>query len=234
MPTLDDSQSSGSELKFGLNSRLLFDDVMKTDSKRGWEPLPPLTWVKPSPKRAFEVVHRLWNDPEIRRQYRLHLRNGKRSKEQLIDIPVQSEHTEPAWMIDEIEYHPEMPLADFHIERNAGKGHTARREQNGVNDFGAQKRFWEDIIFKDKRKFQDRQTRKDRELSSDKRAWEIIELKRTFPEIHSEKPTVADRLDEDSEASPARLKLMQDVIDDMYGQLQAQDMYSYLDNVAGE
>ncbi|WAQ95482.1 hypothetical protein MAR_028172 [Mya arenaria] len=74
--------------------------------KRGWESIRGLVSFprKLSPKRALAMVRNLWRIPEIREKYKALLREGKRSDEQLVNVPVQSGDDNPTWMMDEIEY----------------------------------------------------------------------------------------------------------------------------------
>ncbi|KAH3871507.1 hypothetical protein DPMN_034710 [Dreissena polymorpha] len=118
-------QEYGSEL--ALYSR----NTDKTNVKRGWEDIafvldekPPRKrgWEvisdeisalvgHPVLKRALEMVREMWQIPEIRERYMEYVRAGKRSKESVVNVPVQSGSMNQKWMIDQIGYDDEgMPL----------------------------------------------------------------------------------------------------------------------------
>ena len=192
-------RETNSDSSFERNE-LLFENDMKSDSKRGWEDV-ALSWRRINPKRALEVVNRLWNSPAIRRQYIHYLRNGKRSKEVMENIPVQSDNVDPTWMIDEVGYYP----ADYPDSQNdaqyddqvpkefANEGkrgwedieHLRKRGWEDIAHLG--KREWEDIEHLGKRGWEDiahllgKKRRSENSFSSyGKRGWEPINLKRTF------------------------------------------------------
>ena len=170
-------RETNSDSSFERNE-LLFENDMKSDSKRGWEDV-ALSWRRINPKRALEVVNRLWNSPAIRRQYIHYLRNGKRSKEVMENIPVQSDNVDPTWMIDEVGYYP----ADYPDSQN-----DAQYDDQVPKEFANEgKRGWEDIEHLGKRGWEDiahllgKKRRSENSFSSyGKRGWEPINLKRTF------------------------------------------------------
>jgi len=149
-------RETNSDSSFERNE-LLFENDMKSDSKRGWEDV-ALSWRRINPKRALEVVNRLWNSPAIRRQYIHYLRNGKRSKEVMENIPVQSDNVDPTWMIDEVGYYP----ADYPDSQNDAQyddqvpKEFANEGKRGWEDIEhLRKRGWEDIAHLGKREWED-------------------------------------------------------------------------------
>lgn len=144
-------------------------DQLWKSPKRGWEDIPSLGST--NPKRALEVVNRLWKSPKIREIYRQYLRNGKRSKEEFEEIPVQTDNTDPTWMIDEIGYYTD----EYPPELEKNDGSDAKIES-------FPKRGWESIPF-----FHGNGRKRSQysEDTDDKRAWEPIHWKRTVSDDES-------------------------------------------------
>lgn len=118
--------------RFGRTLRNI-DNTLAAKSKRGWEDF-PIAWRR-SPKRALDVVRRLWRMPEIRKKYINFLKNIKRSDEVLENTPVQTDKADPTWMWDEVGYD---------VEEDTG----AEQSKNGLIKHLLQKpakRGWEDL-----------------------------------------------------------------------------------------
>ena len=68
-------------------------------TKRGWDVIEKI-WQPQFPKRAWEFVDRVWKIPRFRKKYLRYLQPDKRSKEVVVNVPVQPQpETESA-------YHP--------------------------------------------------------------------------------------------------------------------------------
>lgn len=227
-------RETNTDFRPGSHENDLFENYLKTDSKRGWEDV-PFSWRRINPKRALEVVHRLWNSPEIRRQYIHYLRNGKRSKELMEEIPVQSDNLDPTWMIDEVGYYP-----DEYLSSLDGKsyGHELSDQEESF-----QKRGWEDIAFLGKRRFPEADLGSSF-VNADKRGWEAINLKRTFENDTTPKGTLRKLLaglsnkiysqtngQLDSEINNTNTKLFRNAYDNIVAKVASQDNSSWWQNV---
>lgn len=147
-------------------------NILETKSKRGWEDFKAM-WRRKSPKRAWEIINTLWRKPEIRTKYEDFLNNGKRSKEEIENVPAQVDNMDPTWLVEEIDddinlEHPDenrdasdrfmfmkrgweninkMFLRSVNSPRLKAKRHLSEDFQN-TGTITNSKRGWEDLLWK--------------------------------------------------------------------------------------